>query len=426
MENCQLSIITPFHNLPADVFRRTATSVMPQLRENWEWIIVLHNTETVSPDEITGITGRDSRVRIFEKHDSSHSPCSPRNFGLKKAGGKYVYFLDDDDELKQGFLAAAVEKMEKEDIDILIGRVECIMEDDRLFSVPVSLEFPAAEDGYLVPDDPEIMGNLLRGAPVMLSAKVIRRKIITENGIEFDEEIMLTEDVLFMLECSAKARKICVLQNMLAYSYIQSSGSLLQRMMKENSFPDEVYLRPVRKITEIALKNGISPGAYLWVMLGLLAAVYEGGKMEEARKRSLMSAMQPYLPLITPSQMKRVGNYVTKRTLDIEEKLTGETARARVETLKETCPAAFTAADGAGFCDVPVYFRDISGYSGELQKTFLKGFWNVLDGAPGKLAVAAFPAGENRSVLLIRMNGIYENGDIAAILSALRGRQNNR
>ena len=97
-DNRMLSIITPFHNQDTVIFKRTADSVLEATRDiSWEWVIIMHNTDTCKPEDIAALTGNIPNVRIYEKPDEWHSPSSPRNEGIKTAGGIYLYFLDDDD-----------------------------------------------------------------------------------------------------------------------------------------------------------------------------------------------------------------------------------------------------------------------------------------------------------------------------------------
>ena len=109
-DNIMLSIITPFHNQDSGVFKRTADSVIEATGSiSWEWVIIMHNTDKCTPSDIAAITGNRPNVRIFEKKDEWHSPSSPRNEGISRATGKYLYFLDDDDVCEKDFFRIAID-----------------------------------------------------------------------------------------------------------------------------------------------------------------------------------------------------------------------------------------------------------------------------------------------------------------------------
>ena len=303
-EQIMLSIITPTHDPDLAIFRRTAESVMTLLKKDWEWVVVLHNTDVPGQDEFLRLirescpSGQTENVRILTLHDAVRSPAAPRNYGLTQARGKYVCFLDHDDVLEPAFLLAALQTMEAEDCDVFIGSAKKELTAPGLFEVPVGLDFPNTGTVYEVPADPELRGKLLVGAGIMLSCKVIRRDLLMLHEIRFDPDIQLTEDVLFALRCYCKARKIMVAPHLVAYTYVQNENSLLQRMMGEDSFPPETYTEPVRRIVNLALENNISPSDYLWMMMGMFTVIYQRGAMAQEKKRLLMSEIQKYIPLM--------------------------------------------------------------------------------------------------------------------------------
>lgn len=401
MSEVVLSIITPFHNVDMELFERTERSVLSALLPDWEWIIVLHNTTTIAPEAMRARFREHPNVRIIEKHDRVSNPCSPRNTGLENAAGKYVYFLDDDDEANGAFLLEAVNKMEKEGIDVVIGRAESQADTEEVFVVPLPLDFPAEEAGYMVPRDADSMGRLLYGAPIMLACKVIRRDLIAENGIRFDEDILLTEDVLFSLECFLKAKTICVLGNTTAYTYVQHGDSLLQSMMSKKGFTAEDYLKPVRKIVSLALQNHVSPGGYIWSMLGMFGAVAGNADIEEDKKKLLMTQIQQYIPYVKPEQMKSHKTYVS-RELETDTRIVKEEAEERICVLIREYNAC--AQLRVSLRSIGIFCKDISHLSPDQARGFVDGFRKVLEKEDAYFSAAVFVMPGGTSVVLLRVN----------------------
>ena len=83
-----------------------------------------------------------------------------------------------------------------------------------------------------------------------------------------------------------------------AYTYVQHEGSLLQRMMGEDSFPVETYTEPVRRTVQLALENNISPSYYVWIMMGMFTVMYQKSSMSPEKKRQLMTEIHQYIPLL--------------------------------------------------------------------------------------------------------------------------------
>ena len=84
-EQILLSVITPVHEPDPASFRRTVRSVMDVMRDNWEWVVILHNTDSLTPDDVLALAGGSRSVRVFSKRDDVHAPWSPRNYALTKA-----------------------------------------------------------------------------------------------------------------------------------------------------------------------------------------------------------------------------------------------------------------------------------------------------------------------------------------------------
>ena len=78
-----------------------------------------------------------------------------------------------------------------------------------------------------------------------------------------------------------------------------------ERMLKEDSFPTEVYTEPVRIIVNLALENRISPSGYLWMMMGMFAMIYQKSSMSPEKKRILMTEIQRYIPLMKAGDRRK-------------------------------------------------------------------------------------------------------------------------
>ncbi len=94
-----VSIVTPFYN-SGEVFHETATSVMRQSLQQWEWIIVNDGSNDPSSGEILErYRNGDPRVRVIDHPENRGLPAA-RNTGFKEARAEYVAVLDSDDLLE--------------------------------------------------------------------------------------------------------------------------------------------------------------------------------------------------------------------------------------------------------------------------------------------------------------------------------------
>lgn len=94
MNQPAFSIITPTFRRP-QLLRRNIRSIRNQTFENYEHIIV---DDANSGDTDIIIEGfADKRIHLI-KHDAPQGAAASYNSGIKAAKGKYILFLDDDDE----------------------------------------------------------------------------------------------------------------------------------------------------------------------------------------------------------------------------------------------------------------------------------------------------------------------------------------
>ncbi|SKC77243.1 glycosyltransferase family 2 protein [Ohtaekwangia koreensis] len=99
-----ISVVIPTYNR-AGYIGDTIQSVLKQQYTNFELIIVddgsTDNTEAVV------FSFKDDRIKYFKKSNAERAAA--RNFGVQKANGSYITFLDSDDLLKSNHLSEAID-----------------------------------------------------------------------------------------------------------------------------------------------------------------------------------------------------------------------------------------------------------------------------------------------------------------------------
>ena len=73
-------------------------SVIAQTFQNWELLIINDCSTDNSPEIARAYALKDSRIRILQTEKPSGSASWPRNIGIQKAKGRYIAFLDADDQ----------------------------------------------------------------------------------------------------------------------------------------------------------------------------------------------------------------------------------------------------------------------------------------------------------------------------------------
>lgn len=113
-----ISVIVPSYGVP-DLLERTAESVLKQTLTDLELIVVDDNdpeTENRKATEelMAKLSAKDPRV-VYIKHEHNKNGSAARNTGLRAAQGKYISFLDSDDEYVETRLERCVKALEEAD-----------------------------------------------------------------------------------------------------------------------------------------------------------------------------------------------------------------------------------------------------------------------------------------------------------------------
>jgi glycosyltransferase involved in cell wall biosynthesis len=101
-------VITTYNR--ASLLSEAIKSVLNQTFSDFELIIVDDRSSDETPDVVASF--QDSRIRYI-RHEQNKGLAASRNTGLQYARGKYIAFLDDDDEWGPEKLALQLDAMEK-------------------------------------------------------------------------------------------------------------------------------------------------------------------------------------------------------------------------------------------------------------------------------------------------------------------------
>ncbi|MEU5885723.1 glycosyltransferase family 2 protein [Streptomyces sp. NPDC047461] len=157
------------------------------------------------------------------RQDNSGGPSAPRNVGLGKAAGRYVFFLDADDRLGPEALERMVAMADRNGTDVVLGRVEGI-----------NRKPPQSMWGQTLERTDVWSSNI----KFTLSAqKLFRRDLLDRHGMRFDESLWTGEDALFTMEAYLRADGVSLIDDYTCYylvgredgKHVTKSGSYTLR-----------------------------------------------------------------------------------------------------------------------------------------------------------------------------------------------------
>lgn len=100
-----ISIIVPVYNTPIWMLDECFESIRKQTYKNFDIILIDDGSDKECASYLDGITmdnGVKNNVHLY--HRKNHGVSAARNFGLEKADGEYICFVDADDCLHESYL----------------------------------------------------------------------------------------------------------------------------------------------------------------------------------------------------------------------------------------------------------------------------------------------------------------------------------
>lgn len=223
----KLSIVIPHYN-SVDMLEKLILSI-PDRKEIQ--IIVVDDNSNRNVEQLEHIKQLRGNLLFFTNHTGKNSAGTCRNIGLQHAQGQWLLFADADDFFVDGFYEIA-EKFFDATADII-------------YFTPTSIElktgkksnrhesFESLVKSYIEKRDreSEVRLRYYQEGPI---SKLIRREIVEDNDIRFDNT-MVANDVMFSIKCAYYAASIEAAKEII-YCITKGNSSLTADKKKENYY----------------------------------------------------------------------------------------------------------------------------------------------------------------------------------------------
>lgn len=210
-----VSVVTPTFNR-AHTLQCAISSVLNQTYENWELLII----DDGSTDNTKQLVGAESDQRIHYFHKENGGPSKARNLGISKAKGKWIMYLDSDDELLPECIDTMLKWLNKSPKAIFAfprsTRTLELWENGKLLK--------SVDDSGDTPPQFTIQDIFNRNAGFSPNGFTHLRKVYDE-GIQWDEGLSLMEDWELMLSLGEKYPNGFLYVPVVLQRYTQRFGS---------------------------------------------------------------------------------------------------------------------------------------------------------------------------------------------------------
>lgn len=227
-----LSIIIPTYNSESTI-ERALTSVRKINSIDCEIIVADDGSRDDTLDRIEKLNINNIQIIKF-----SHSGAgSIRNKAIMAARGKYLLFVDSDDEL----LVEANNLFNRHKSIIQSSYYDILNIDPR---IPKDEVIKAEDYDKVVQLERSNLGLLSQEKTVWRSgpvSKLYKREFILGNNIKFAEDISVGEDLIFNNQCIKYFRKVLLINGKI-YKINDNAESITHLILKQDFFEDNIKL----------------------------------------------------------------------------------------------------------------------------------------------------------------------------------------
>lgn len=189
------SVIIPVYKVE-DYLEKCVESVLNQEFKDIEIILVDDGSPDNCPKMCDDYAEKDSRIKVIHKENGGLSDA--RNFGIKAATGKYIFFLDSDDYWDNNKALCNInEYLIKNEVDILIFLIKHLFSDGHTDGVTHTYTF---NEHLASLSKKDMLKYLICNDLFMGSAchKVLKKEFIINNDLYFVKGIH-SEDIEWSL-----------------------------------------------------------------------------------------------------------------------------------------------------------------------------------------------------------------------------------
>ena len=193
------SIIIPAYNR-STLILDTLNSVMYQSFSDWECIVVDDGSKDNTREVVQQVMAQEARFKYVYQENAERSAA--RNNGVKHATGKYICFLDSDDQFTENHLQGLFDVISNRDFKEEIYYTDCtIVKPSERIDVTDKLE--------------EDVIHFLAHHPI-IPARICASSEIFKSNL-YDEDIVVVEDLILWLRLAVQYPFYHINQNSVLY-----------------------------------------------------------------------------------------------------------------------------------------------------------------------------------------------------------------
>ncbi len=231
-EAMRISVVIPVFN-GAPYIEQILNKLNSALTAKDEIILVDNNSTDGSPDLIKKLSG-SLNTPVIALHESKQGSAAARNKGLLNSSGKYIVFIDVDDEVEPTRFSVQH--------DFLEGHAEYEMIFGKTLRSDTKKTLPPYLNGSAEVNPHQIGERILQhfGSTPHLCAYMFKRSFLNEKKIVFANELRTGQDLFFQMQALFQATKVYFLDE-IVYTYVKRKTSTTTLTKKKRNGNENAY-----------------------------------------------------------------------------------------------------------------------------------------------------------------------------------------
>lgn len=250
---CDISIIVPIFNVEAWL-SRCLNSIYQQTYRNFEVLLIDDGSTDNSSGICINFLKKDSRFKYFRKKNGGLSDA--RNYGLDRAKGKYIIFIDSDDYIEPEYVKTLYSNIQNTNADVAICGFNRVNENGKLIDSNnlyiTNKELLNGEEVIELSFDNKNNGWALACA----WNKIYNKKLFNDN-LRFEKNRYYEDGYIFP-HLFLRVKKAVIIHQSL-YNYVQRNNSIMHSNMNIKKITDDNY----SMISWIELFKNVNSKLYL-------------------------------------------------------------------------------------------------------------------------------------------------------------------
>ncbi len=225
-----ISIIVPIYNRE-QWLRNCLESISSQTSKDWECILVNDGSTDNSLKIAQEYAANDPRFIVFSQENQGVSAA--RNLGLDHAQGKWITFVDSDDEIAPDYLEILHNLGEENNADIVYGSIMVYEKGNNRWSAIL-------EDKVYDYQDEDFENFFVSRMSGII--KLFRHDHIREHHLRFDTKLHFAEDLIFTIQFYLHAQRLATSSKAIyKYSKRNDDESQLHKQFHDFQLEIELY-----------------------------------------------------------------------------------------------------------------------------------------------------------------------------------------